>query len=93
MKMDVQGHEHRVLPGASGCLDQIVGIEAELSLMPLYDGQMLWQDSIAHMSDMGYELAMIQPGFCDTRTGVMLQADGIFISRQAIEEMKASAVA
>lgn len=93
MKVDVQGHEHHVLEGASRCLDRIVGIEAELSLIPLYEGQSLWQESIAHMSALGFELAMIQPGFCDVRTGVMLQADGVFICRSAIDELKAAAAA
>src|SRR6056297_2269773 len=27
LKMDVQGHEHKVIEGASGCLDQITGME------------------------------------------------------------------
>ena len=88
VKMDVQGHEHSVLQGASGCLDKIIGFEAELSLIPLYEGQLLWQESIAHMNDLGFEMAMLEPGFQDARTGVMLQADGIFIRKSAVDQLR-----
>lgn len=86
MKLDVQGHEHHTLAGSAGCLDQIVAIQMELSMHPLYDGQQLWKESIESMSEMGYELLTLCPGFKDRVTGVMLQADGIFVSRSAIAE-------
>ena len=36
LKMDVQGLEHQVLEGASGCLERIAGIQMEVSTKPLY---------------------------------------------------------
>ncbi len=88
MKMDVQGHEQQVLEGASGCLDSIIAVESELSLVPLYEGQMLWQETIESMSEIGFELASLEPGFQDQTTGVMLQADGIFIRKTAIQQLQ-----
>lgn len=88
MKIDVQGHEQQVLQGAADCLDSIIAVESELSLVPLYEGQMLWQESIQSMKNMGFELAALEPGFQDQTTGVMLQADGVFIRRSAIDQLR-----
>ncbi|MGB7345037.1 MAG: FkbM family methyltransferase [Pirellulaceae bacterium] len=91
LKLDVQGHEHHVLAGAAGCLDSILAIQMELSMEHLYEGQQLWQDSIASMHSLGYRLMTMEPGFRDRRTGVMLQADGIFVRDSAIEAKKLAA--
>ncbi len=91
MKLDVQGHEHHVLEGASGCIDSIVAIQMELSMEPLYEGQSVWQQAIASMESLGFQLVLLSPGFCDRRTGAMLQADGIFVRRAAVEQLKVAA--
>lgn len=91
MKLDVQGHEHHVMEGASGCLDQISGIEMELSMEPLYEGQSTWQQAIESMESLGFELILLTPGFRDRRTGAMLQADGIFIRKTMLEQQRAAA--
>ncbi len=91
MKMDVQGHEHRVLEGATGCLDSIIAVESELSMVPLYEGQTLWHEAIESMQALGFELASITPTFRDRNTCVMLQADGVFIRKSAIEQLQKAA--
>ena len=85
LKIDVQGHEQQVLQGSEGCLDSIVGVELELSLVDLYEGQLSWQDAVTLMDDLGLQLAGLTSGFEDPRTGVMLQANGIFIRRSAMQ--------
>lgn len=37
LKMDTQGFDLSVFAGASGCLDQIVGLQSELAVTPIYD--------------------------------------------------------
>ncbi|MFK8110728.1 MAG: FkbM family methyltransferase [Rubripirellula sp.] len=91
MKLDVQGHEHHVLEGAMGCLDSIVAIQAELSISPLYEGAQSWQDAIASMEALGYRLMLITPGFRDCETGEMMQADGVFVRNEAVEELRPAA--
>lgn len=91
MKLDVQGHEHHVLEGASGCIESITAIQMELSMEPLYEGQCVWQQAIESMESMGFQLMLLSPGFRDRRTGAMLQADGIFIRKEAVEQLKAAA--
>jgi FkbM family methyltransferase len=78
LKIDVQGFEHQVLSGAAATLAQFVAIRTEMSLVPLYDGQLLMADMIAQLSERGFELWMFEPGFVEPGTGRLLQADGVF---------------
>lgn len=81
LKMDVQGFERAVLAGASGLLasDRLLGVQAEMSLVPLYEGSMLWRETVDRMSGAGFELASLVPGFTDPTSGRLLQADGVFV--------------
>lgn len=79
IKIDTQGYESQVLVGAAETVKRAHGILLELSLVPLYEGQMLWLEMIQRMADQGFTLWMIQKGFTDPRTGRSLQVDGIFL--------------
>lgn len=85
LKLDVQGFERNVLDGAASILagGHVLGVQAEMSLVPLYDGSMLWRETVDRMSATGYELASLMPGFTDTTTGRLLQADGVFVRTDA----------
>lgn len=78
LKIDVQGLEKQVLEGATAILPLVKGIKLELSLVPLYEGQVLFQEMIDIVEKLGYELYGIEPGFTAEKTGRMLQMDGIF---------------
>ncbi|NWF36775.1 FkbM family methyltransferase [Mariprofundus sp. KV] len=78
LKIDTQGFEWAVLDGASNILPQIRGVLLELSLIPLYEGQYLWEDVVSRMKQEGFTLWAIQPGFTDPHDGRTLQCDGIF---------------
>jgi FkbM family methyltransferase len=79
LKLDVQGFEMRVLRGAAGHLDRVAGVQAELALTPLYEGDSPWRDVVDHLEAQGFVLAGLEPGFEDPETGRMLQADGTLI--------------
>lgn len=77
LKLDVQGYEKYVLMGASDLMKQITGLQLEMSLVPLYAGQILFEEQIKVCQGLGYQLYYIRPGFADP-TGRLLQCDGIF---------------
>jgi FkbM family methyltransferase len=79
LKLDVQGFEMHVLRGAASRLDCVMGVQAELALVHLYEGDALWRDVVGHLEAHGFELAGLEPGFEDPQTGRMLQVDGIFL--------------
>ena len=70
-----------VLDGASGILPRIMGIQPELSRLPLYERQMLYRAMIDKPDAPGYGLHAVLPVFSDMQNGRMPQMDGIFFRR------------
>lgn len=79
VKIDTQGSELRVLAGAGDRLTRVLGLQLELSLVPLYAGQPLIEEVVTTVRGLGYVPAAIEPDFFDRTTGRLLQADGIFL--------------
>jgi len=77
LKIDTQGFERQVLEGAEKTLPLIEGIQIELSLVPLYEEQLLFAEMINRLNALGFELYGLFPGLTDPRKGRLLQADGI----------------
>ena len=78
MKLDTQGFEEKVLQGARESLDRIDTIQMEMSLVPLYEGELLFPEMCGLMKEKGYTLIAIENGFTDPSSGQLLQVDGIF---------------
>jgi FkbM family methyltransferase len=81
LKMDVQGFELQVLEGASRILPRVKMLQLELSLVPLYQGELLIRVMLDKVDALGYELYAVIPGFTDMKSGRLLQLDGIFIQK------------
>lgn len=78
MKIDTQGFESKVLKGAENALQRIDSVQMEMSLVPLYKGELLFDELYSIMKHKGYSLVAILPGFSDRNSGQLLQVDGIF---------------
>ena len=78
LKLDTQGFEKNVLIGGTQALEHIDTVQMELSLVPLYTSQVLFEDMHAMMVARGYTLVAVEMGFSDPKSGQVLQADGIF---------------
>jgi FkbM family methyltransferase len=79
LKIDVQGFEKQVIEGGKSTVnDRCIGMQLELSFLPLYEGGMLIREALDLLDSLGFQLAGLLPGFTDPRNGRMLQADGIF---------------
>ena len=75
LKIDTQGYEDRILLGASELIGQIVGLQLELSMVPLYEGQLLFGDMVSKLKANGFEIWATWQSFIDSRNGRLLQAD------------------
>ena len=82
LKLDVQGYEAQVLQGAAKTLDAVRGIEMELSLDALYDGQAVFPDHVEALRGLGFELVSVENVFVDQHVPRLLQIDGLFARRR-----------
>ena len=78
LKIDTQGFEKNVLEGAAQSLQKIKGIQLEMSVVELYQGEMLYHEMTGYLKERGFELYSLENGFWNKKTGQLLQVDGIF---------------
>jgi len=88
LKLDVQGSEMDVLRGATHSLSRFDGVQLEMAVEPLYQGETLLKDLLEFMDEQGYCLMTLQPGFGDHRTGQVLQFDGVFFRRDVVKTVR-----
>lgn len=86
LKIDTQGYERYVLDGARACLARVATLQLEMSLMPLYEGELSADDLHRLLDAEGFRLVGLEPGFADESTGELLQVDGIFQRAPAAAE-------
>jgi len=79
LKIDTQGYEREVILGGTTSLSMIWGIQLELSLKPLYEGEASIAEMLALLENNGFHLALIDPVTYDLRKGVLLQIDCVFL--------------
>ncbi len=75
LKIDTQGYEDRVLRGARSVLSRTQGLQLELSLVPLYEGQKLFAELLAELHAAGFELWNMTAAFIEPVNGRLLQID------------------
>lgn len=78
LKIDAQGFEKNILQGAEKSLPNIKGLQLELSIVELYEGEALFQEMLDFCTERGFTLHSIEPNFWDFKTGRLYQFDGIF---------------
>jgi FkbM family methyltransferase len=77
-KLDTQGYEALVLRGATETLKRICGVQMEMSITPLYQGETDMLGLLYRMQDLGFTLMSTENVYSEARTGRQYQLDGIF---------------
>ncbi len=88
LKIDTQGYEKNVIDGASGILDKISLIQLEMSIIPMYKNETLFTEMISYLDEKGFQLASLEDGFYNNKTGQLLQVDGIFVNKHLLSKNK-----
>lgn len=79
VKIDTQGHERAVLAGAAESLTRIVGIQLELSLLPLYAGEETYLSFLNDLHGWGFAPYMLVETNFSQVLARQLQIDALFM--------------
>jgi FkbM family methyltransferase len=82
LKIDTQGFEKNVIDGASRCLDQISGVQAELSLTRQYEGELLASEFLNMMSSLDFIPYWFVHGYRSKSTMQLKQIDVLFFKNK-----------
>lgn len=89
LKLDVQGFEQAVLRGARQSLPRCLGVQLEMSLLPLYRGEAMFHELIDFMTEQGFCLMSVTNGFTDRGSDRLLQVNGVFYRVDLVESQAA----
>ncbi|SEK05874.1 methyltransferase, FkbM family [Sphingobium sp. AP50] len=85
LKMDTQGHDLSVCEGAGDVLSQMLGVQTELGVRPIYEGGTGYRAMI----DWLEARAFLPSAFFANNKGhfpLLVEMDGIFVNRALVEE-------
>jgi FkbM family methyltransferase len=77
LKIDVQGYERQVIEGAGEALARFEGLELELSVIALYEGQTSLPEMLPLLAERGFRPLSLEPILLDD-DGLLVELDGIF---------------
>lgn len=83
LKTDTQGFDLHVLRSASGSLDRFVGILAELSVLPIYEGSPAVDGAISAYREAGFDIMDLSI-VNRAPDGRVLEFDGLFVRRTLV---------
>lgn len=61
LKMDTQGFDLQVLRGGAQCLHHFLGLQSEVSVIPIYEGMPSWKQALAEYEAQGFALSGLYP--------------------------------
>lgn len=78
LKVDTQGYELEVLKGAERSLERVVMLQLEMSFVPLYKGQPLFQELHHWVEERGFHLGSLESLHWHPQTSDLLWLDGVY---------------
>ncbi|MGE0256286.1 MAG: FkbM family methyltransferase [Alphaproteobacteria bacterium] len=75
VKSDTQGYEAEVIAGLGAAAARVHGIQVELSLVPLYDGQPDHLALLGRLASLGFVPHLVVPGYWSRHHGRMIEYD------------------
>jgi len=80
LKIDTQGFDMEVIKGGRNSLKNILALQMEASVRPIYDGMPNYVQTIEEMNQIGFDLSSIFPVTFDNKKRV-IEFDCVFVNR------------
>ncbi len=71
LKLDTQGYDLKILEGCGRRLEQVLALQSELAVKPLYEGMTQYLDAMSYMNERGFELTGLFPVLRDEHLRIM----------------------
>jgi FkbM family methyltransferase len=84
LKMDTQGYDLQVFAGAGDRIKDVVGMQSEVSSVPIYDGMPRLPEQIATYEAAGFENTGMFPVTRDPHTHRVIEYDAVMIRTEAL---------
>lgn len=85
LKIDVQGAELAVLEGTGPFLENVLAVETELALFPLYEDHSDWRKVCDRLAGLGFVFFAVDPGYTDWESGRLVEMDALFVREELAE--------
>ena len=79
LKLDTQGYDLQAFAGAGDRLAEVVGLQSELSLVPLYDGMPHLTEQLSTYESAGFQVTGMFPVIFDHATMRVIEFDAVMI--------------
>jgi FkbM family methyltransferase len=86
LKLDTQGYDLQAFSGAGARIDEIVGMQSEVSSVPIYDGMPRLPEQISAYEAAGFEITGMFPVSRDRKTLRVIEFDAVMIRVDALRE-------
>jgi FkbM family methyltransferase len=88
LKMDTQGFDLQVFAGAGDFVKQVIGMQSEVSSVPIYDGMPRLPEQIAVYEAAGFENTGMFPVTRDPKTHRVIEFDVVMIRVDALDSAR-----
>jgi FkbM family methyltransferase len=75
VKIDAQGAEPAVLSGLDRLWGRVQGLQLEMALLPLYEGEVPWLELLGDLASRGFAPYLLFPGYFARALGRQVQLD------------------
>jgi hypothetical protein len=83
LKLDTQGFDLEVLKGATNSIENIIALQTEASIQPIYEGMPSYRDTLDTLDKLGYEISGIFPVNYDSNLR-LIESDCVFINQRVV---------
>jgi len=85
LKIDTQGYDLKVLAGCGRRIDQVLALQSELSVKPIYNGMVSYLEALPKFRELGFEVSGMYPVNLDVSFRV-IEFDCVMVRQQSFGE-------